>query len=236
MAYTTTQLVTRSWYLSGVVARDFETVTGDQLNDGLDMLNAFIAIKTADQRLIPYYTEYSFSAVVGQEKYFIPDLILAETLAFDLNQVRYPMLLVQRHEYFGSSRANNVLSLPYQYYIERAFEGSNLYMYFFPDQTYQFKIHGKFSLANVTLGQDLSLTLDQYYLEYLRYGLAQYMCQEYNIVFQQQNNEYLMQLEKILFDISPIDFTVQKKSMLQRQQGPDIYGQVNIGKGWTRTA
>lgn len=234
MAYTTTQLITRSWYLSGVVSRDLETVSGDQLNDGLDMLNAFLAIKTADQRLIPYYTEYTFSAVVGQEKYFIPDLILAETLVFELQQVRYPMLLVQRHEYFGTSRANNVFSLPYQYYIERAFQGSNLYMYFFPDQTYTFKIHGKFSLANVTLGQDLSLTLDQYYLEYLRYGLSQYMCQEYNITFQQQNNEYLSQLEKILFDISPIDFTVHKKSMLQRQQGPDIYGQVNIGKGWTR--
>lgn len=228
MAYTTTQLITRSWYLSGVVSRDLETVTGDQLNDGLDMLNAFLAIKTADQRLIPYYTPYEFSAVIGQEKYFIPDLIQAETLAFYLQQVRYPMQLVGRYEFFGTARADNVLSLPYQYFVERCFEGSNIYLYFLPDQTYLFRIHGKFSLANVRLGQDLSLTLDQYYLEYLRYGLAQYICQEYNITFPPDNKSYLVELEKILFDISPIDFTVKKKSMLTRQQGPDIYAQANI--------
>lgn len=233
MAETTTQLVTRSWYLSGVVARDLETVTDDQLNDGLDMLNAFLAIKTADQRLIPYYTTYEFSAVIGQEKYFVPDLIQAETLVFYLQEVRYPMELVGRYKFFGTGRADNVQSLPYQYFIERAFDGSNLYLYFLPDQTYLFRMHGKFSLANVTLGQDLSLTLDQYYLEYMRYGLAQYICQEYNLSFPDENKIYLKQLEKILFDISPIDFTVKKKSMLTRQQGPDPYGQANIGKGWT---
>lgn len=233
MAYTTTQLITRSWYLSGVVSRDLESVTGDQLNDGLDMLNAFLNIKTADQRLIPYYTDYEFSAVIGQQMYFIPNLILVETLVFYLQEVRYPMQLVGRYEFFGTARADNVLSLPYQYFVERAFNGSNVYVYFKPQDTYLFRMHAKFSLANVALGQDLSLTLDQYYIEYLRYGLAQYMCQEYNITFPDENKMYLMKLEKLLFDISPIDFTNKKKSMLTRQMGPDIYAQANIGRGWT---
>lgn len=232
MPETTTQLITRSWYLSGVVSRDLETVTGDQLNDGLTMLNAFLSIKTADQRLIPYYTEYEFPAVIGQEKYFIPDLIQAETLVFYLQQVRYSMQSVGRYQFFGTGRADNVQSLPFQYFIERSFGGSDLYIYFLPDQTYLFRIHGKFSLANVTLGQDLSLTLDEYYREYMRYGLAQYICQEYNISFPDDNKMYLKQLEKILFDISPIDFTIKKKSMLTRRQGADIYAQANIGKGW----
>lgn len=236
MAYTTTELITSSWYLSSIVARDLETVTGEQLNDGLRMLNAVLAVKTADQRLIPYYTQYDFNAVIGQEKYFIPNLIMAETLAFTLSSVRYPMLLVQRYEYFATSRANNVESLPYQYYIERCYGGSNLYMYFLPADTYEFSIHGKFSILPVSLNQDLSLSFDEYYLEYLRYVLAQYMCQEYNITFQPDNVKYLKQLEKQIFDISPIDFTVQKKSMFQTQQGPDIYGQVNIGHGWTRAS
>lgn len=234
--YTTSELITRSWYLSGVVSRDLETVSGDQLNDGLQMLNAFLAIKTANQRLIPYYQELSFQTIIGEGKYFIDNLILAETVAFVLEQVRYPMQLVGRHEFFGTARANNVQSLPYMYFIERCLNGSDLYLYFFPDKVYEFKIHGKFSLANVALNQNLLLTLDQYYIEYLRYGLAEYMCQEYNITFQPQSQKRLDQLEAMIFDISPLDFTIRKKSMLQRQSGPDIYGQVNIGKGWTRSS
>lgn len=232
MVYTTTELITRAYYLSSVVGRDFETVTGAQLNDGLNMLNALLDIKTANQRLIPYFTQYSFDAVVGQEEYFIPNLILAETLTFTISTVRYSMTLKSRREYFGTPRANNVMSLPYQYFCERTLNGTNLYMYYLPNQAYPFLLDGKFALADVTLGQDLALTLDMYYIEYLRYALAEYICQEYNITYQPQSQQRLKELESIIFDISPIDFTTSKLSMLQ--QGVSLnYAQVNIGRGWT---
>jgi hypothetical protein len=232
MAYTTTQLITRAWYLSGVVARDEETVTGEQLTDGLNMLNALLSFKTANQRLIPYYQDYEFNGVIGQQKYFIPNLVLTETLTFVLNTVRYSMMLVQRREYFATPRANEINSLPYEYFVERTLGGSNLYMYFSPQDTYLFHLHGKFSLNDVTLGQDLSLTLDAFYIEYLRYALAEYMCQEYNITFQIQSEKKLTEFERVLIDISPIDFTLSKLSVLQRKQSPDIYGQANIGRGY----
>lgn len=232
MVYTTTELITRAYYLSSVVGRDFETVTGEQLNDGLNMLNALLDIKTANSRLIPYFTTYNFTAVVNLENYFIPNLILAETLTFDIGTVRYSMELKSRREYFGTPRANNVDSLPYIYYCERTLNGTTLYMYYLPNQAYPFVLHGKFSLADVSLGQDLSLTLDQYYIEYLRYALAEYICQEYNITYQPQSQQRLKELEAIIFDISPIDFTTSKLSMLQ--QGPSLnYAQANIGRGWT---
>lgn len=234
MAFTVTELITRSFYLSNVVASGQETVSGDQLEDGLNMLNAFLAAKTADKRLIPYFKPYVFIAIIGQETYFIPDLIATETLSFTISTVRYPMELIGRNDFFGTARANNVESLPYQYFVERALGGANLSMYFLPNQAYEFTLHGKFSLANVVLNQDLSLILDQYYLDYLRYGLAEYICQEYNIQFQPQQAMYLKRLEKTIYDTSPIDFTTKKKSTLQQKQGADIYGQVNIGKGWTR--
>lgn len=234
MAYTTTELITRAWYLSGIVARDLQTVTGDQLNDGVQMLNALLDLKTANQRMIPYYKEYDFTAVIGQEKYAIPDLILVETLTFTINSVRYAMEEKSRSVYFGTPRANDIQSLPYIFHVERAKGGSNLYMYFLPQEAYAFKMVAKFSLADVALGQDLSLTLDGFYLEYLRYALAEYMCQEYNLIFQPQNIMRLREIETVIFDISPLDLTTKKKSILTRTQGGDIYAQANIGHGWTR--
>lgn len=235
MSYTVTELITRAWYLSGVVSRDLETVDGDQLNDGLQMLNSLLSFKTANQRLIPYYQEYQFPTIIGQESYFIPNLILCETLTFELSTQRFSMALKTRQQYFATCRADNVNSLPYIYHLERTFQGgqsgSLLFMYYFPDQIYPFTLWGKFALANVTLSQDLSLTLDQYYIEYLRYALAEYMCQEYNIEFQPQNSKKLSEFERIIFDISPIDFTNRRQTLFQKGASLN-YADYNIGKGY----
>jgi hypothetical protein len=231
MVYTVTELITRSWYLSGIVSKEEETVSGDQLHDGLNMLNALLSIKTMMQRLIPYYTTYLFTAVIGQEEYFIDDLISAETLTFNIQTVRYTMIRKSRTEYFQTPRANNVISIPFQYHFEREKGGSRLWMYFLPNETYEFTLHGKFSLSDVSLNQDLSLILDQFYIEYLRYALAEYMCQEYNITFQPQSALRLAEFEAQLVDISPIDLTMQKMSCLQGVTSLN-YGDINIGKGW----
>jgi hypothetical protein len=232
MAYTTTELINRAWYLSGVVGRDFQNVSGDQLNDGLNMLNALLSFKTSDQKLIPYFSQYNFTTVAGQEKYFIPDLVLVQTLTFVLNTVRYQMKYELRSQYFGTARANNVTSLPYIFHTERTLNGSNLYMYFVPNTTYDFQLWGKFSLPDVVLGQDLTLIFDQFYIEYLRYGLAEYMCQEYNIQMQPQAEKKLKEFESMLIDTSPIDFSMRKLSALQRCQGPDIYALANLSVGY----
>lgn len=71
MAYTTLQLINNAYYESGIVSRGFETVSGQQANDGLQFLNDLIADKTVENGLIPYYQEYNFTAVTGQERYFI---------------------------------------------------------------------------------------------------------------------------------------------------------------------
>jgi hypothetical protein len=232
MAYTTTELITRAWYLSGIVSRDLETVSGDQLNDGLQMLNSVLAMKTANQRLIPYYKKYNLNGVVGQEKYFIPKLIEIETFTFFIQSVRYSTIGRGRKEYFGSPRVDGINSLPFNWHVERTLDGSDLYIYFTPDQTYPMEIWGKFSLTGVVLGEDLSLTLDQFYIEYLRYALAEYMCQEYNVNLQPSVVKKLTEFESIIVDISPLDLRMQKNSTLNGYQTIN-YAQVNIGKGYT---
>lgn len=146
MAYTVTRLITEAYTLSGRISSDLQTVSGAQIFKGLNLLNALLALKTVDSRLIPYFTKYQFNAVVGQEMYFVPGLIYIETLTFDYSSVRWSMEQLSRKAYQGSARANNINSLMFNYYVERAKGGANLFMYFLPDQTYPMTIWVSFLL------------------------------------------------------------------------------------------
>lgn len=235
---TTRELITNSFYLSGIVARELQVLEGSQLNDGFDLLNSLLAFKTADQSKIPYYDKYDFTAITdsipgtNNEKYFIPGLIECETLTFTINTVRYPMAPLERKVYFGRPRANNVTSLPYSYHIERTLGGANLFMYYLPSTTYPFELYGSFSLNSVTLDQDLSLTLDFFYLEYLRYLLASYICEFYEVDFPNSARTRLGEYENLMIDISPQDFSLQKLSTLSARRRPGFYGMANIGVGF----
>jgi hypothetical protein len=231
MAYTVTKLITNAYYLSGIVARDMETVSGDQLSDGLDRLNALLAIKTANRRLIPYFTIYDFTLTAGVESYYIPKLISIDTFTFFIGDVRYSCILQDRKMYFGSGRVNNIDSLPYNYHLERELGGARIYLYFLPNSNFPAQITAKFSLNSVTLNQDLLLTLDQFYIEYLRYSLAEYLCEEYQITFAPESQKRLNDYEQIITDIAPLDLTMTKFSSLQAESGIN-WADVNIGRGW----
>ncbi len=155
MSYTVIKLITNSYYASGIVSREFETVSGSQVNDGLDFLNDILTDKTIEKNMIPYYQKYTLPAVAGQEKYFIPNLESVETLVFFIDDVRYQTRPINRKVYFGSSRANNIDSLPFNWHMERCPGGANIYLYFFPQTNYPLEIWGLFRLNKVQINQDL---------------------------------------------------------------------------------
>ncbi len=232
MAYTTLQLINNAYYESGIVSRGFETVSGQQATDGLQFLNDIIADKTVENGLIPYYQEYDFAAVPGQERYFIEDLIEIDTFVFYIDTVRYQTENRARREYFGTSRADNIQSLPGSWHMERCFQGANLYIYFKPNQAYPLTIWGQFRLQAVVINQDLSLTLDRFYINYLKFDLAVRLCAEYNYTVPPG---VMTQFKKYEDNISkksgPMDLRLIKLSSLQRRGGIN-YGTVNIGHGW----
>lgn len=158
MAYTTNKLITNAFYLANIVSRDYETLSGSQISEGLDLLNEVLNDKVVDQSLVPYESKYFFNVEAGREVYFIPNLIQIDTLTFSLNNVRYSMQYSARNKYQGSGRVNNISSFPYAWFFERQNEGGNLYIYFKPDNNYRFEINGVFRLSNVSLNQDLSET------------------------------------------------------------------------------
>ena len=233
MTYTVTKLITNAYYASGIVSRDFQTVSGTQLNDGLDFFNEVLTDKYAEKDMIPYFTKYDFNAVIGQEAYFIPNLIEIETIVFFIGSVRYAMQNNGRLAYFGNARANNIQSLPFNWHFERQLGGGSVYLYFLPQQAYAMQIWGQFGLADVALNTNLELTYDQFYISYLKYSLANRLCVDYNFEVPQGVATQLLKYELMISKrVGPMDLTMQKISTLGRQQSLN-YAQANLGHGYT---
>lgn len=156
MAYPVTKLITESYFISGIVARQFEELQGYQLNDGLDWLNDVLGDRAMGVGNIAYIQQqYPFTGVVGQETYFIPNCIDIDTLVFYIGSVRYQMNYVDRNKYFGQPRANNINALPVSYTYERVPGGVMVWVYFWPQQPFLFNITGDFFMNSVSLNQDL---------------------------------------------------------------------------------
>ena len=184
--------------------------------------------------MIPYETTYTSDFIVGQEVYFIPNLIQIDTLVFFLDQVRYAMSYEKRNMYFGASRVENIQTLPFEWYFERQFGGGNLYIYFQPDKAYPMEIHGIFRLPEVALGQDLSLTLDQFYTTYLRYALADRICAEYSYTTPENVVRQLGKYEAFIDKNSRVlDLRLSKTSTLQKR-GNFNWAFINLAHGWMK--
>lgn len=233
MAYTALNLITDAYYISNIVSRDFESLDGNQADIGLQFLNEVIADKTVEIGMIPYRTNATFTGVVGQEAYPITDLIEIDTLVYFIDDIRYPMRAMDANRYFGRGRADNINSLPYQYHVERNFDGATIYIYFPPVDTYTFEYWGRARLAQIaTLTQDLELTLDKFYTSYLKYALVERLCDEYGMqMMPGPAKRYQSYVRYIKKKSATMDTTSTKRSTLQRQTYIN-YAQVNIGDFW----
>jgi hypothetical protein len=249
MAYLASTLIERSWYLSGIVSRNLQTPTGDQISDGLYLLNALLDFKQIETDLIPYWQYIEMPCVPNQEYYFLPYVAAIESCTFNLSVVRYPMESVTRSNYFNSARVDNIYTLPFSLNYNRALGGGNLSLYFIPDQAYPLKIMAKIFLVDVALTTDMTDVsesvpytflnsstqgYDTSYLEYLRYALAAYMCSEYGVMFNPESAKILQRMERKLMYMSPPDLSMHKSSTLtSNRAGVLNWGFINLGRGWT---
>jgi hypothetical protein len=232
MAYLTSELIADAYYTSSIVSREFETPTGGQMSDGLRLLNDVIADRTIDSGTIPYTTTLAFSAIAGQSQYFLANWIDIETFVFFINGIRFQTINQQRDEFFGSTRAININSLPFNWNFERGFGGGTLSLYFIPDVNYPLEIRGEQRLTSVTEFQDLSLTIDEFYRNFMLYLLTDRLCQ-YNSF--KVPNDVARQLEKYFQWIknksNVMDLRQQKLSSLNGT-GSINYAVINLSGGW----
>lgn len=226
------ELITNAWYLSGIVSRDLETVSGDQISDGLNILNELLGEKSGTGRYIPYYTQAQVATVAGQQDYTVPNLIVLDTLTFNIADVRYNMRRDSRYRFWGTARLDNIESLPFHYYSERVLGGSKISLYFLPNADIDYlTVTGRYALTTVALDDEMSTLLDSFYVSYLKYLLAQRLCDWYSTEFSPSKQKVLAELEANCVDVNPMDFTVKKLSTLSSRDSIN-YAQVNIGKGW----
>lgn len=232
------ELVTEAFYLSGKLGADFETMTGQMASRGLKLLNYVLADRNSDGRFLPYYDILDIPAVVGQEEYFVPNLVQLETFTVTRQDVRDPMQWVSRDVYFGSGRVNHINSLPYEYHSDRIIDpdtnvaGTKIWVYWEPSQTdYTFQVNGRFSLGIVTLDTVISNSLELFFIDYLVYKTASRICQFYDLVFGSDRTQTLMNLEERVNDVNPID-TTSRIITAFGGQNPFNWGDVNFGRGW----
>lgn len=232
MTYLVSELISDAYYTSSIVSREFETPTGSQMSDGLKLLNDVISDRTIDSGTIPYTTTYSFNAVAGTSDYYLPNWIDIEIFVFYINSIRFQTINQQREQFFGSTRAVNIETLPFNWHFERGFGGGTLSLYFIPDVNYPLEIRGTMRLLSVTEFQDISLSIDQFYRNFLKYLLADRLCQFNSFkVPQDVSNQLNKYFQWIKNKSNVMDLTTKKLSTLGGV-GAINYGVVNLSGGW----
>jgi hypothetical protein len=92
MPYTTTELITKAWNLSGIVAAQAETVSDDQLKEGLDHLNDFLALQSANSRMILSTRIQQLICIPHSEKIFVKHLLSLDVLTLQEKEPRCYLL------------------------------------------------------------------------------------------------------------------------------------------------
>ena len=232
MPYLTSNLISDSYYLSGIISRDFETPTGAQMSDGLKLLNEVLADRTINEATIPYTDKYTLTATPGTSEYTIANLIDIDVFVFYIQGIRYQTRNQQRQDFFGSFRPVNIQSLPWNWHTERQFGGSKLFLYFVPDTNYPLEIWGSFRLSSVTMFQDLSTSLDQFYTNFLQFLLAERLCQRNSYRVPADVAAGLQRYFKwISNNTNIVDLRMQKLSSLSGGEAIN-YAIVNLSGGW----
>jgi hypothetical protein len=228
----TRQLITNAYYLAGIIWIDGEIPTGQQINTGLNLLNGILGETSLDAVYISYFTHQQFVGVVGQEIYNIPGLIELSTMTFNIQDVRYQMTRMSINQYNGLARVNNLNSLPDRYYVERALNSSNIYVYPFPNQPYVFNMTGKFMVVPVTLDQVIDNTYDAYYCKWLTYRLGWELCQLYEKQMNPDAKTMLDGLERRINKNVGTDLSINKFSFVDRIPYKDPYYSANFPTAW----
>lgn len=236
MAYFTEQVIADAYYLSNIISREFEEPTGNQIAEGLDRLNDVIEDTVIDNNLIPYADRYNFTLTQGVGEYFIPDLIFIETYTFFIGSIRYAATRQQLRQFFGSFRALNIESLPLAFNATKQFGGVLLSFYFLPQSDYPVEIWGQFRLSQVALNQDLSLTIERFYINYLKYALAVRLCEDFGFTVpphvQSRRDKYV---SLIASKSNTVDLTQNISSPFARGAAID-YAFLNLSQGWVPTS
>ena len=233
MSFTAAELLANAYHQAVIVTIDYTPLSADQLNIGLYSLNEVLSRVLIDEAIVPYWKEYDFELITGQESYDVPYLIDVETFVFFLDQVRYPITKCDFRQYWNAPKAITVQTLPIIFSQKRILGGTKVSVTPNPNQNYPATMYGSFGLTNVSLFDDLSAVYDQYYITYLTALTARMLCVHYGVEVPSILRSHLFEYDQLIRKRSqPLDLTNSVISTFNRMS--DInYAQVNVGQGYT---
>lgn len=225
------ELITRAYYLSNVVGREYETVNGSQITDGLNLLNEMLASFSASQYIIPYDSHTVVASTPGISSFTVNNLVSCEDVTFKIDTTIYRMYQMTKRQYYGDFRVE-VDSLPYAYYPERVVSGTKINLYYMPtDSVDSFTVTGKYALNDVALADELNSTVGSVYQPFLIYSLAEWIGNFYQMPIKPNVQAKLKELTRQIKEMVPPDFSYKIQTTLSKQPGFN-YAIQNFG-GWT---
>jgi hypothetical protein len=223
-------LISDSYYFSGIVSPEFETVSRSQSSVGLRLLNDLLSEKAISAAMIPYVTHTEVSTVAGQSEYDVDNLVDLEVMTFSDGDVRYEMTRDMQRSFFGTPQVTDIQSLPFHFYAERQMNKMVIYLYFLPDQVYTLNITGKYKLSALTLDTDLTEVFDDFYVSYLKFLLSSRLCAFNQAPVPVYVEKELKKFNRELNKIEGVDLSVVRPSMTQ-YNFPDADGR-SFWNGW----
>ena len=206
--YSVSELITDAYYLSRVVAREFETVSSSQTKAGLSMLNEVISDHNISSAMLPYYDEITLPVSAGEDQVFFQNMVTVETITILNGDVRHSLNRVGRDRFFNEPRVNNIRSLPYMYFYETRRISGVLNLYYSPDKDYVLTITGKRFQNPVALDFDMNNLFARFYTAYIKYALAERICNDNNITVNQGLQKILDYYQREISNMNPTDFSV----------------------------
>lgn len=183
---TTNDVITNALYLLGELGVG-ETPDAFMLSTGLELINELLDKFSADSIYIPFLTTIPYTFTIGKDTYSISDMIIGTDIIADRivdltlanytvpatggTQLIYPMRIINKAEYYGVVRQNNLLARPGFIFLNKQATESFITVYPAPDQPYPFSIQVKCMINELT-AQDTLGELPPNYYGLLKYGLA----------------------------------------------------------------
>lgn len=220
---TTNDVIVNSLYLLGELGVG-ETPDGFMLTTGLELLNELVDKFSADSIYIPFLTTLNHVFTAGVDTYSISDMIPADITAdrvvdltfaqYDVpttgaTTLTYPMRIINKAEYFGVVRQNNLVARPGFIFLNKQDQESFVTVYPAPDQAYPFHLQVKAMINDLSNMESLG-ELPPFYYGFLKYALGRKFLAYYpSGNWPKENEDEYQDYYNILKNANETDLTIR---------------------------
>ena len=199
------QLIKQAFYCSGINSPDLNDMEHAQLMNGFFQLQLLLAEKKFKTYELPYYETVEIDAVSGQQDYFLENMYTLDCMTFNIGNIRFSMSPTTRRQFKGEARAENISSLPSEFYYERVNGGLKVSLYFLPNSNYPLKFTGLKGFGNYIIDDELNDYVDLGYQSFILYELARKLCVFYVKGLPPSLKEEIDKLKDAMLYVNPPD-------------------------------